>query len=169
MSTTTFKDYLEKSFSGYTVSLTPPDNKQEYSDFNFYINPSLSSSTAFPERNDGVSSRSASFMQPPPYTTPIETTLTANDRQTSPSQKDKIRQAVQQIIQNLKENYEVYEDRSTNSQPTESVLKIINKNYVSLRTLYMNSQRISKEFQREIGQLIDNETNHIYISIYGNK
>jgi hypothetical protein len=169
MNTTTFENYLEESFSGYTVSSTPPDNKQDYSDFNFYINPTTSSSIVLPEGTDKVSFESVSFMQQDPVITLTETTSTAKDRPTLPNSEDKFRQAVQKIIQNLKNNYEVYKDRSTKSQPTKSVFNIIDRNFGLLTTLYNNSQRISDQFQREIGQLIHKETNHIYISIYGDK
>lgn len=169
MNTTTFQKYLEESFSGYTVSSTPPDNKQEYSDFNFYINPTASSSIVLPRGTDRVSSKLLSSIQRHPDTTLTEITSTANDRQTLPNSEDKVRQAVQQIIQNLKNNYEVYKDRSTKFLSTESILKIINKNFGLLNTLYNNSQRISDQFKREIGLLILKEINHIYISIYGDK
>lgn len=169
MSTRTFQDYLENCFPEYTVSSTPPENRQDYSDSNFYINrkQTASSSRVLRENTDEVSSESVHFIQRSPDITLTETTSTAKGIQTLPNSEKKIREAVPKIIQNLKNNYEIYEQRSKDSVPTELVLGYIKGNFGLLYTLYRNSKTISDQFGREIGQLIHNGTYNIFISIYG--
>ncbi len=119
MNTTTFQKYLEESFSGYTVSSTPPDNKQEYSDFNFYINPTASSSIVLPEGTDRVSSKPLSFIQRHP-----DTTLTENDGKNKSSVvQEQVREAVRKNIQRLENNYKIYRERLSKSIATNSSLR----------------------------------------------
>lgn len=165
MNITTFQNYLEQCFSAYNVSQTSPENTPSYPEINFYINrkQTLLSSAVLPDSTNVVNSESDLLKKLSP-----SRTLTENDgKNLSSVVQEKIRETVRRNIRRLEDNYKIYQERLSKSQPTESALKCIIWTWNFLNSLSVEAAKISDQFGKEILELIHKETSRIRDFISG--
>ena len=165
MNITTFQNYLEQCFSGYHVSQTSPENRPSYPGINFYINrkQTLLSSTMLPDSTNVVNSESDLLKKLSP-----SRTLTENDGKNQSSVvQEQLRETVRKNIRRLENNYKIYRERLSKSQPTKLPLRYINLDLKMLYHLSVGAAKISDQFGKEILELIQKETFHIRDFISG--